>query len=70
MIDFERIRLVLTCESSPEQYDAFLDEWQVGYLRMRHSWFSVSFPDAAGEQSHCVAIRSTCFLPFMEDQRG
>lgn len=40
------IKLVKTCGSYPEQYDAFLDGVQVGYLRLRHGAFTVSCPDA------------------------
>lgn len=30
------IHLVKTCEACPEQYDAYLGEKRVGYLRLRH----------------------------------
>jgi hypothetical protein len=43
------IRLVKTCSACPEQYDAFLDGAQVGYLRLRHGQFRVDFPDHNGE---------------------
>jgi hypothetical protein len=43
------IKLVLTCRACPEQYDAILDGNQVGYLRLRHGYFSVDYPDAGGE---------------------
>ncbi|QIG69178.1 hypothetical protein EVB78_144 [Rhizobium phage RHph_N1_15] len=39
------IRLVQTCGACPEQYDAFLGDEQVGYLRLRHGHFSVDYPD-------------------------
>jgi hypothetical protein len=32
----------------PEQYDAFLDGEQVGYLRLRHGHFTVECPDCGG----------------------
>ena len=41
--------LVETCSACPEQYDVFLDGQQVGYLRLRHGYFSASYPDAGGE---------------------
>lgn len=44
-----KIELTLTCDGCPEQYDAFLDGKQVGYLRLRHGWFRVDFPDCGGE---------------------
>ena len=40
--------LVLTCGACPEQYDVFKDGKQVGYLRLRHGFFSVECPDACG----------------------
>lgn len=42
------IRLVLTCGACPEQYDAFLGEERVGYLRLRHGRFTVECPDSGG----------------------
>lgn len=44
-----KIQLIKTCGACPEQYDAFVGEKQVGYLRMRHGVFTVSYPDARGE---------------------
>jgi len=38
-----------TCGACPEQYDAYIGELQVGYLRLRHGTFTVSVPDAGGE---------------------
>lgn len=43
------VRLVLTCEECPEQYDAFIGQDQVGYLRLRHGQFRVDYPDCGGE---------------------
>jgi hypothetical protein len=45
----EAIRLELTCYACPEQYDAFLDDRQVGYLRLRHGEFRVDCPNVGGE---------------------
>lgn len=44
-----KIKLVLTCSACPEQYDALLEGRQVGYLRLRHGWFRVDYPDVGGE---------------------
>ena len=44
----EKIKLVMTCGACPEQYDAFLDEEKVGYLRLRHGCFSVEAPECGG----------------------
>ena len=43
------IRLVQTCGACPEQYDAFIGERQVGYLRARWGHFTVTCPDVGGE---------------------
>jgi hypothetical protein len=44
------IRLVMTCVACPEQYDAFDEDGRlVGYLRLRHGRFRVTFPDSRGE---------------------
>jgi hypothetical protein len=43
------IRLVRTGFGYPEQYDAYLDGEQVGYLRLRNGDFSVDYPDCDGE---------------------
>lgn len=48
MIAFEMV-LVKTCDACPEQYDAFLNGQQVGYLRLRHGGFTVTCPDVGGE---------------------
>ncbi len=40
------INLVQTCGACPEQYDAFMDGEKIGYLRLRHGFFSVEYtPD-------------------------
>ncbi len=31
--------LVNTCYACPEQYDVYMADKQVGYLRLRHGWF-------------------------------
>lgn len=43
-----RIELRQTCHACPEQYDAFVGEKQVGYLRLRHGYFYASVPDVGG----------------------
>ncbi len=43
------IELVQTCGACPEQYDAFLGGKMVGYLRLRHGYFYVSYPYVGGE---------------------
>jgi hypothetical protein len=43
------VRLMRTCFAYPEQYDAFIGEEKVGYLRLRHGHFTVECPDVRGE---------------------
>lgn len=43
------IRLVLTCGACPEQYDAFIGNEDVGYLRLRHGWFRADYGFCGGE---------------------
>lgn len=43
------IQLTMTCGACPEQYNAYYEGKQVGYLRLRHGYFYVSTPDYGGE---------------------
>lgn len=43
------IQLVQTCGACPEQYDAYLEKRVVGYLRLRHGYFSVTFYPKDGD---------------------
>lgn len=47
-MDLNEIELEQTCGACPEQYDAFYKGKQVGYLRLRHGYFSVDYPDVNG----------------------
>lgn len=42
---FMELKFVQTCGACPEQYDVFLKDVQVGYLRLRHGYFRVDCPD-------------------------
>lgn len=50
-------KLVETCSACPEQYDVFVNGQQVGYLRLRHGHFSVSYPDHYGETIYSASPR-------------
>jgi hypothetical protein len=39
-------KLEMTCSTSPEQFDVFLDGTEIGYLRLRHGSFSVHYVPA------------------------
>lgn len=45
----KEIELIQTCGACPEQYDAFLDGKEVGYLRLRHGYFRVDYPAWGGK---------------------
>lgn len=38
-----RLTLVKTCDSCPEQYDVYDNDRKIGYMRLRHGWFSVDY---------------------------
>lgn len=42
-------RLVMTCFACPEQYEVFLGDTQIGYLRLRHGEFRAEYPDCGGD---------------------
>jgi hypothetical protein len=42
-------RVIITCFACPEQYDVFLGDKQIGYLRLRWSHFTADYPDVDGE---------------------
>lgn len=48
-MEHDELRLVMTCCACPEQYDVFLGDTQVGYLRLRHGEFRADYPDCGGE---------------------
>lgn len=43
------IKLIQTSSAFPEQYDAIIRGHRVGYLRLRHGYFTVNCPDDEGE---------------------
>lgn len=46
------VALVQTCGACPEQYDAYIDGEEVGYLRLRHGYFSVNYKDVEVYSAH------------------
>ena len=61
------IKLVQTCGACPEQYDAFLDGKEVGYLRLRHGYFRVDYPHHGGETIYSANPRGEG--AFEDDER-
>lgn len=43
------LKFVQTCGACPEQYDVYEDNKIVGYIRLRHGYFSVRCPDSSGQ---------------------
>jgi hypothetical protein len=63
----QKIELVMTCEACPEQYDAFIDGKQVAYLRLRHGYFYVAYPDVGGEVIYSADTKGDGM--FEDDER-
>ncbi|MFH3804336.1 hypothetical protein ACWPO4_08415 [Acinetobacter nosocomialis] len=49
LLTTDEVELIKTCDESPEQYDAFFQGKQIGYLRLRHGEFRVDYPDCGDE---------------------
>lgn len=41
-----------TCYACPEQYDVFFQDFQIGYLRLRHGTFTAEYPDVGGKLAY------------------
>ncbi len=68
MFSAEDIHLELTCSACPEQYDAFVGDRQVGYLRLRHGTFRVEVPDVGGKTVYIDdPAGDGCFEHFERD---
>lgn len=67
MFKVEDITLVRTCYACPEQYDAFVGDQQVGYLRLRHGFFTVDVPDHTGDTIYEACPRGDGI--FEDDER-
>lgn len=59
--------LVMTCGACPEQYDVYLDNKQVGYLRLRHGIFRAHYKDCAGENIYTATPQGDGI--FEDDER-
>lgn len=49
------IELVQTGGACPEQYDAFFEGKEIGYLRLRHGSFTVEYPGVGGQLVYSAA---------------
>jgi len=66
-MDIRDIELVQNCGACPEQYDAYWQGRQVGYLRLRHGEFRVDYPHC-GDRTIYTAEPEGDGL-FMPDER-
>lgn len=46
------VELKMTCGACPEQYDAFIDGDEVGYLRLRHGYFRAEYKGQIVYEAH------------------
>lgn len=60
--------LVMTCGGCPEQYDVFFNGEQAGYLRLRHGYFTASYPDVGGKRVYLATPEGDGI--FAEHERG
>ena len=64
-----KMKSVKTSEAFPEQYEAFDESGnQVGYLRLRHSWFRVDYPKNGGATIYEAHSKGDGI--FEDDERG
>lgn len=65
------ITFVRTCYACPEQYDAFDGNGkQIGYLRLRHSQFTVECPDVGGELVYIENVGDDDTGIFSDEERA
>lgn len=50
------LQFVKTCGACPEQYDVFLEDDQVAYVRLRWGGLRVDMPDCGGERVYSHAF--------------
>jgi hypothetical protein len=62
------IELRQTCGISPEQYDAYLEGRQIGYLRLRHGEFRVDAKD--DNETTVYEAEPDGDGSFTDDERG
>lgn len=63
-LEFER-----TCTACPEQYDVFLDDRQVGYVRLRYGKLTVDYPDCLKERIYSTNIGGEWTGEFQSDEQ-
>ena len=66
---YRNITLRLTCSACPEQYDAFIGDRKVGYLRLRWGEFRVDYSDCGGEMIYCHVFGDPLQGTFDSDEQ-
>lgn len=61
------IELIQTCGACPEQYEAYYKDHQVGYLRLRHGYFSVSCNTSGGIEVYSAHPKGMEYLKKMSE---
>lgn len=62
------MKLHKTCGACPEQYDVYHGKEKVGYLRLRHGYFTATYPDVGGELVY--EAETIGYGEFDENERG
>ena len=63
------LKITQTCGACPEQYEVFKEDGeQVGYLRLRHGGFTVSYPSCGGDLIYESATKGDG--AFEDDERA
>lgn len=63
-IEIADLKFVLTCSACPEQYDVYLEDEQIGYVRLRRGHLRAYYPDVGGKAIYSSEIGDTwagCF---------
>jgi hypothetical protein len=68
-VSAEAVKLVRTCTACPEQYDAYIGERKVGYLRLRGGAFTVQCPDCDLFGPYVYAAATIGHGEFAESER-
>lgn len=68
-IDIAETKLRCTCSAAPEQYDVFLANQQIGYLRLRWGEFFAAYPGLGGEIVYEALIEDKA-SSFSDEERG
>ena len=65
------LEFIKTCDACPEQYDVYLGDIKVGYVRLRHGTVRADFPDCGGTTVYMEDVGNewTGIFPSEVDKR-